>query len=52
MSVTCSDIDEGALTVGAARARDHVDAADRNVCEFRTDSPRDAAIGGHILIHG
>jgi len=53
--VTGIDIDEGALTLANARAREqglnHVDFAHGNISEFRTDASYDAVIGRHILIH-
>src|SRR3954469_1290133 len=49
------DIDEGALTVAAARAReqglDQIDFALSDIAAFRTDASYDAVIGRHILIH-
>ena len=53
--VTGIDIDEGALAIAAARAReqglDHVDFAHGDIGAYRTDMSYDAVIGRHILIH-
>ena len=53
--VTGIDIDEEALKIAAARAReqglDHVDFAQSDVGAYRTDASYDAVIGRHILIH-
>jgi len=53
--VTGIDIDEGALTIAAARAREqglsHIDFGHGNISEFQTDATYDAVIGRHILIH-
>ena len=53
--VTGIDIDERALAVAAARAReqelDHVDFVQSDVGAYRTDASYDAVIGRHILIH-
>src|SRR6185503_14445047 len=53
--VTGIDIDEGALALAAARARehglDHVDFAHGDIGTYRTDATYDAVIGRHILIH-
>src|SRR6185436_1350038 len=53
--VTGIDIDEGALALAAARARehglDHIDFAHSDVGTYRTDASYDAVIGRHILIH-
>ncbi|HEY1305765.1 MAG TPA: class I SAM-dependent methyltransferase [Vicinamibacterales bacterium] len=54
--VTGIDIDEGALAIAAARAReqglDHIiDFARGDICAYRTDTSYDAVIGRHILIH-
>jgi SAM-dependent methyltransferase len=54
-SVTGIDIDEGALALAAARARedgfDQIDFVHGNVCAYRTEASYDAVIGRHILIH-
>ena len=53
--VTGIDIDEGALALAAARAREqglnHIDFVHGDICTFRTDTTYDAVIGRHILIH-
>jgi len=53
--VTGIDIDDAALAIAAARAREqglnHVDFVRANVSEYRTDATYDAVIGRHILIH-
>src|SRR5262245_36178982 len=53
--VTGIDIDEGALAIAAARAREqgvnHIDFRHGNISEYRTDGTYDAVIGRHILIH-
>src|SRR6185312_15849978 len=53
--VTGIDIDEGALALAAARAReqelDHVDFVHSDVGSYRPDVLYDAVIGRHILIH-
>ena len=53
--VTGIDIDEGALAIAAARAREQglnqIDFAQGNVCAYRADLLYDAVIGRHILIH-
>src|SRR4029077_12828179 len=53
--VTGIDIDEGALALAAARAReqglDHVDFAHGDIGTYRTDVSYDAVIACHILIH-
>jgi ubiquinone/menaquinone biosynthesis C-methylase UbiE len=53
--VTGIDIDEGALALAAARAREQglnqIDFVHGDICAFRTDTPYDAVIGRHILIH-
>jgi len=53
--VTGIDIDEGALAIAAARAREqglnHIDFRHGNISEYRTDATYDAVIGRHILIH-
>ena len=53
--VTGIDIDEGALALAAARAReqglDHIDFVHGDVATYRTDVSYDAVIGRHILIH-
>ena len=53
--VTGIDIDEGALALAAARAReqglDHIDFARSDCGTYRTDASYDAVIGRHILIH-
>ena len=53
--VTGIDIDEGALALAAARAReqglDHIDFAHSDIGTYRTDASYDAVIGRHILIH-
>src|SRR6478672_1980915 len=54
-SVTGIDIDEGALALAAARAReqglDHIAFAHSDCGTYRTDASYDAVIGRHILIH-
>ena len=54
-SVTGIDIDEGALALAAARAReqglDHVDFAHGDIATYPRDASYDAVIGRHILIH-
>jgi len=54
-SVIGIDIDEGALTMAAARAReqglDQIDFALSDIGAYRTDASYDAVIGRHILIH-
>ena len=53
--VTGIDIDEGALALAAARAReqglDQIDFAHGDVASYRTEASYDAVIGRHILIH-
>jgi ubiquinone/menaquinone biosynthesis C-methylase UbiE len=53
--VTGIDIDEGALALATARAReqglDHIDFVHGDVATYRTDVSYDAVIGRHILIH-
>jgi ubiquinone/menaquinone biosynthesis C-methylase UbiE len=53
--VTGIDIDEGALALAAARAREHglnhIDFVHSDICAFRTDATYDAVIGRHILVH-
>src|SRR5262245_60085210 len=53
--VTGIDIDEKALAIAAARAReqglDHIDFAHGDIGAYRTDASYDAVIGRHILIH-
>jgi len=53
--VTGIDIDEGALAIAAARAREqglhHIDFGHGNISDYRTDATYDAVIGRHILIH-
>jgi len=53
--VTGIDIDEGALTLAAKRAReqglDHIDFTHGDIGAYRTDASYDAVIGRHILIH-
>ena len=53
--VTGIDIDEGALVLAAARAREqglnHIDFAHSDIGTYRADAPYDAVIGRHILIH-
>jgi ubiquinone/menaquinone biosynthesis C-methylase UbiE len=53
--VTGIDIDEGALTMATARAREqglnHIDFVHGNISEYQTDATYDAVIGRHILIH-
>jgi len=53
--VTGIDIDEGALALAAARAREqglnHIDFVHSDICAFRTDANYDAVIGRHILVH-
>jgi ubiquinone/menaquinone biosynthesis C-methylase UbiE len=53
--VTGIDIDEGALTLAAARAReqglDQIDFAHGDIGTYRNDTSYDAVIGRHILIH-
>jgi 2-polyprenyl-3-methyl-5-hydroxy-6-metoxy-1,4-benzoquinol methylase len=53
--VTGIDIDDGALAIAAARAReqglDHLEFVRGDIGAFRTDESYDAVIGRHILIH-
>jgi 2-polyprenyl-3-methyl-5-hydroxy-6-metoxy-1,4-benzoquinol methylase len=53
--VTGVDIDEKALGLAAARAReqglDHIDFTHSDVAAYRTNATYDAVIGRHILIH-
>lgn len=53
--VTGIDIDEAALALAAARAREQglewIDFAHADVSSYRTDASYDAVIGRHILIH-
>jgi len=53
--VTGIDIDDGALTMASARAReqglDHVEFVHSDITTYRTDASFDAVIGRHILIH-
>jgi ubiquinone/menaquinone biosynthesis C-methylase UbiE len=53
--VTGIDIDEGALALAAARAREeglqHIDFVHGDISSFRTDATYEAVIGRHILIH-
>jgi ubiquinone/menaquinone biosynthesis C-methylase UbiE len=53
--VTGIDIDQGALTLAAARAREHaldqIDFTHGDIGAYRTDASYDAVIGRHILIH-
>src|SRR5262245_19107572 len=53
--VTGIDIDDKALAVAAARAReqglDQIDFVHGDVAIYRTDASYDAVIGRHILIH-
>jgi ubiquinone/menaquinone biosynthesis C-methylase UbiE len=53
--VTGIDIDEGALAIASARAReqglDQIDFSHSNISDYRTDATFDAVIGRHILIH-
>jgi len=53
--VTGIDIDDGALTIATARAREqglnHVDFVHGNISDYQTDATYDAVIGRHILIH-
>jgi 2-polyprenyl-3-methyl-5-hydroxy-6-metoxy-1,4-benzoquinol methylase len=53
--VTGVDIDEQALALAAARAReqglDHIDFVHSDIGAYRTDASYDAVIGRHILLH-
>jgi ubiquinone/menaquinone biosynthesis C-methylase UbiE len=53
--VTGIDIDQGALALAAARAREHgldqIDFTHGDIGTYRTDASYDAVIGRHILIH-
>ena len=53
--VTGIDIDEAALALAAARAREQglecIDFAHADISSYRTDASYDAVIGRHILIH-
>jgi SAM-dependent methyltransferase len=53
--VTGIDIDDGALAIASARAREQglsqIDFVHGDISAFRAEAPYDAVIGRHILIH-